>query len=262
MKMLRKSSKVDTAYLRKNKTNSTVITDSALKPISCKDFIDSQELLVVKINQNITIKRDGSNNKIRKKITSKIKKCYDNIIILWNPCNLTSYLKFNYYCSEIITYDQSYVIEKLSIIKDGEKFRYVKFNKIKYYLSQNTQPSFLFGTSVSIYPLEKYKSIVVRNVSVCGFEHFPAYTNCSIFSPFSINNKFIDLFDKVKDNNKDEIKKRIWENINSLVSKTLVETIITYSIQQNKPTEGGIYHTYADLIYDMVMAQKSYFKKL
>ncbi len=97
---------------------------------------------------------------------------------------------------------------------------------------------------------------------VSGFERFPDYSTCCIFSPFNSKNKAKDLFEAVKDMPDVEIKEYIKNNLHSYITTSMMEVLKYANINENI-TDEQIYEGYISLIYDFIkMKQRNSLEQL
>ena len=125
----------------------------------------------------------------------------------------------------------------------------------KNYLMKLEEGSFHNCSRNAIYGLKDYEKIVVKNSWISGFENFPDYCTCCIYSPFSKKEQIDQLLDKVKDMSEQDIKNHIQTNILDYVTSYMMKIVKQYNINSGV-TDEQIKNTYTSLIYDYVILKK------
>lgn len=96
----------------------------------------------------------------------------------------------------------------------------------------------------TIYGLKKYSQIVVHRNYVSGFEHFPAYSNCVIYSPFSDTTQVSELIDTIKNYDDNEtynyIRKKLSEYITPSLMRVLIHNNINSSVTEEQIIDGYV----------------------
>lgn len=220
--------------------------------ISIKQLLESKSLYLIS-----NFKTIGNNiaPDIRKEIETKYDKLSDKIV-LWGDSYLYDSLIFNYKCTNIFKYESDYQIYKIEKIQESQSIPTpVSCNDIDSYLSGELERFCSFGCSrKTIYGLSQYTQIIVHKKWISGFEVFPKYSTCCIYSPFSKIGQEKDLLEKVNGMNDLEIKNYINEHLSEYVSEYLIKLTMDFNIN-NFVTEEQIKTGYSSLIYDFIMAK-------
>lgn len=58
----------------------------------------------------------------------------------------------------------------------------------------------------TIYGLDEYPNISVRKYYISGFENFPQYSSCCIYSPFTNKSEIEDLLNNTRGKSETDIK--------------------------------------------------------
>ena len=107
----------------------------------------------------------------------------------------------------------------------------------------------------TIYGMKRYSNIVVHLNYISGFERFPDYSNCCIYSPFSKDGQVDNLFEELRDKEDSEIKEYLRKNFSQYITPYMIEVIKKYNIHENI-TEDQIIDEYILLMYDFVNVKK------
>ena len=216
--------------------------------VNAKDLLCAKELYVID-----GFKTNG-HNKILAEEKEKIEVDHSSLIadkiVVWGNSYLHSFLMFNYICTDVSIYDQGCHIYKLKRISEIKGVTMVESHDDNYLLALE-KSSFHECSRSSIYGLKKYPNIVVKLSYVSGFERFPNYSTCCIFSPFSAKAKAKDLYDVVKALPDDKIKEYIRNNLSSYITPSMMEVLISANINDNI-TEEQVRDEYLNLIFDFV----------
>lgn len=243
-----KLSRLNDLYLPKN------IVSCDDNEINVKQLIEGQTLLQVvggfRTNgYRIIIPED------QQKIQQQCKDIFNNKCVLWGDSYLHTVLLFNYHCSRIIKWDKDCsIIELQRNLQTDNKPCLVECEVPDYIL--NIEKSDLHRCSRStIYGLKKYSQIVVHRNYISGFEHFPAYSNCVIYSPFSDTTQVSELIDATKNYDDNEtrncIRKKLSEYITPSLMRVLIHNNINSSVTEEQITEG-----YVNFLFDFLKAKK------
>lgn len=225
------------------------------KGVSAKELLDAEELFFID-----GFKTNGY-NKILAEEKERIETKYESLIagkiIVWGNCYLHSALMFNYICSNVCKYDQDCHIYKLKKVSGLKDIKMVESHDDNYLLALERNSLHECSRS-SIYGLMKYSEIVVKLSYVSGFERFPDYSTCCIFSPFSTENNAKKLYDAVKNKQDIEIREYIKNEMPSYITTSMMELLRSANINKNI-TKEQIYEGYISLIYDYIkMKQKNH----
>lgn len=90
---------------------------------------------------------------------------------------------------------------------------------------------------------------------ISGFERFPAYSTCCIYSPFSKEGQVNKLIEELKGKDDSDIKEHIRKNINQYITPYMIEIIKKYNINESV-TEEQIVNEYILLIHDFLNVKK------
>ena len=200
--------------------------------------------------------RTNGNNIIAKEDKDKIEKNHEYLLqdklIVWGENYLHSALKFNFICTEVVTYESKCHIYKLNRI-NNIKIKAIK--SPKEYLLSLDKISFHECSRNTIYGLDEYSNIVVHLNYISGFERFPAYSTCCIYSPFSKEGQVNKLIEELKGKDDSDIKEHIRKNINQYITPYMIEIIKKYNIDESV-TEEQIVNEYILLIHDFLNVKK------
>ena len=216
--------------------------------ISAKQLFESQYLYLVrgfKTNgYNIILPEEQKNIKV------KNQDLLSNNIVVWGNDYLHNALIFNYTCVEIIKYGscQIYKLEKNISERDMQKM--VKYNDYTY-LSALEMNHMRKCSRATIYGLEKYKQIVVNLNYISGFEYFPDYSTCCIYTPFSNKKEIDELLDEVKGKDENEIRNYVSTHLTKFIPPYLIQIVETNNINKDI-SEAEIREGYISLICDFI----------
>ena len=158
-------------------------------------------------------------------------------------------------CTEIVLFEEDcriYKLEKLN--SDLGKPILVECNDKKY-LRALENSHYLDSSRGSIYGLKCYSRIVVKNKFISGFEHFPDYSTCCIYSPFSEKGQIEELMNKTKDLDNSSVFDIIRNNFSEYITPYLMQVIKRNNINE-KITEEDIREEYVSMISDFVRMKK------
>ena len=223
------------------------------KSVKADKLFNDQSLYLIKgfktNGNNIIITEDQS------LIEKKYEKLLSNKTLIWGGDYLHSMLMFNYICTEIVLYEEDcriYKLEKLN--SDLGKPIFVEC-KDKKYLQALENKHFLDSSRGSIYGLKCYSRIVVKNKYISGFEHFPDYSTCCIFSPFSEKGQIEELINITKDLDNSTVSDIIRNKLSEYITPYLMQVIKTNNINE-KITDEEIREEYVSMISDFVRMKK------
>lgn len=224
------------------------------KEISVKQLAESQSLLLVvggfRTNgYRIIVPED------QQKIQEQCKDILNNNCVIWGDSYLHTVLLFNYHCSKVLKWDKECsIIELQRNVQTDNKPCLVEC-EISDYILDIAKSDFHRCSRSTIYSLKKYSQIVVHSNYVSGFEQFPAYSNCVIYSPFSDTTQVSELIDATKNYDYNEtcnyIRKKMSEYITSSLMRVLIHNNINSSVTEEQIIDG-----YVALLSDFLIAKK------
>lgn len=227
--------------------------------INAKQFMESPSLLIVR-----GLKTNGSHVAIPDE-QNRLVRQYGNTllsgkIVLWGEDYFYSALLFNYHCNKIIKWDKECSIIELRKFNPSEnKFTpsIVDCEDKANYLLGLEKLDFYKCTRRTIYGLDKYKELIVKRNYITGFEYFPEFCNCYIYSPFSKKEQIDTLIaSTINIDDELEIRNLIRGRISEYISPSLMRILIKDNIDEHV-TEEQIKEGYVSLIYDFIMAKKA-----
>ena len=223
------------------------------KDIKASQFFEAQTLYRIS-----GFKTNGLNQIISEEqaaIENKYSKLLQNKILIWGNDYLNSMLRFNYTCTEIIKYEKDFKMYKLEKIEaEGNITSPIECKDNIPYLLSLENIHVHDCTRSSIYGIKKYSNIIVKNNFVSGFEFFPSYSTCSIYSPFSKKEQIDELMVITKDKNEIQIQNIIKDKISQYISPYMIKIIKDNNINIDV-TENDIKEGYVSLISDFVKAK-------
>lgn len=187
----------------------------------------------------------------RENIESKYSNELNDELVLWGDHYLHDALIFNFKCIEVIKYEKGCHIYKLKKRGNIKEMTTVKSPK-EYLLSLDGMGPHKCSRK-AIYGLEEYTSLAVKLNYISGFEDFPDYSTCCIYSPFSEKRQVEKLVNEVGD--KDAIQGYIRKNIADYIPSYMMEIIKKYNIN-NDVSEEQIIEGYISLINDFIEVKK------
>ena len=224
------------------------------KDIKASQFFEAQTLYRIS-----GFKTNGLNQIISEEqaaIENKYSKLLQNKILIWGNDYLNSMLRFNYTCTEIIKYEKDFKMYKLEKIEaEGNITSPIECKDNIPYLLSLENIHVHDCTRSSIYGIKKYSNIIVKNNFVSGFEFFPSYSTCSIYSPFSKKEQIDELMVITKDKNEIQIQNIIKDKISQYISPYMIKIIKDNNINIDV-TENDIKEGYVSLISDFVKAKR------
>lgn len=230
------------------------IISSNKKGIKANLLFSNKELYLVK-----GFKTNGNNIIIqeeKEKIEKQYKKLFTSNLVVWGSGYLRVPLMFNYTCKEIVKFEDGYMIYKLVrntshstspiLVECPEIFTYIKVLDIinHHECSRN-----------SIYGLKKYSKLVVKRNYITGFENFPDYCTCSIYSPFSNKEQIEDLMVSTMNQDDNQIRRIIEDKFSDYISPYMMKIIKDDNINKDV-TEDDIKKDYISMISDFVKAKR------
>ncbi len=257
MKSMYNDLKPDIFYLKDLKLPSTMISHCG-EEVSAEALMQAQELLWVN-----GFKYTGR-HKILENEKHKIEELYKddlaNAIVIWGDYYLSKALSFNYECTEIVKYDEICEIYKLikrekSIItrEIRQKYKSVKCLHDRYLI--RLRNSSFPAARETIYGLDKYSSLRVN--CYWGFERFPMYSSCGIYSPFKDTRQVQSLEKDIEGMEKEDIMDYIKSNFSKYVSPYMLQVVKDNNIDKNI-TKEQIKEGYISLINDFIEVNKKY----
>ena len=198
-------------------------------------------------------KTNESENNRQSKIKN-IENNYERIlsknIVIWDDDYLQNALLFNYICSEVLVYDNDCKIYKLEKIASNNSV-YKPIKSVNEYLNVLNNISPHKCSRTAIYGLEKYLNISVKKSRVSGFEYFPDYSSCCIYSPFTDKTEIYKLLNHLKNDSESDVKKYLHENISLYVPPHMIDIIKKYNINTDV-SDDAIKEDYIELMYDFI----------
>lgn len=216
--------------------------------ITAEKLLEATTLLLVN-----GFKTNGTNSIVQSEI-ERIEKQYNDVlsgyIIIWGGDYLYNSLMFNYICSEVLQYDNNCKIYKLQKITSSNfEHKSIRFNKN--YLNILDYMGVHKCSRKTIYGLDEYPNISVRKYYISGFENFPQYSSCCIYSPFTNKSEIEDLLNNTRGKSETDIKNYIREKLSSYITPYLMGVIKKYNVHANISDE-KIKEDYIKLIYDFI----------
>ena len=184
-----------------------------------------------------------------------------NKVVLWGDNYLGVALMFNYMCTEIVEYNNRCSVYKLDKFDrdDSKSFRpnLVTCAKETDYLLKLEQLCYYHGSRSAIFGLNQYSTIVVKRNYISGFEHFPEYSNCYIYSPFSKKGQVDDLLNSTINMKDDEIRNYVRSILTEFITPYMMHVVKRDNINNNV-TEDQIKEGYISLISDFITLKRNY----
>ena len=179
-----------------------------------------------------------------------------NKVLIWGGDYLHSMLMFNYICTEIVLFEEDCRIFKLEKkIFDIGKPILVEYDDNKYLLALEND-HFLDSSRGSIYGLKSYSRIAVKKNYISGFERFPDYSTCCIYSPFSEKGQVEELMNITKDLDNSTVSDIIRKKLSEYITPYLMQVIKTNNINETI-TEEEIREEYVSMISDFVRTKRT-----
>ncbi len=221
--------------------------------ICAAEFFNADEVYVIN-----GFKTNGENcilPEIQQEIEDNCKHDLYGKIVLWNDSYLYSALQSNFRCTMVLKYEQGCHIYKLNKIVKIDSIQLVENNSTNY-LSCLEKDSLHHCSRNTIYALKEYSTIAVKLDYVSGFERFPDYGNCCIFSPFKTKKQISSLLDAVKGYSDSDIQSYIRENLSQYITSSMIEFVKSSNINKDITSE-DISTTYSKLIYDFIKLKQT-----
>ena len=189
---------------------------------------------------------------------NQIEKQYEKILkdklVIWGMNYLHTALRFNFICTEVIVYSNKCQIYKLERNYNNRNDIKV-IDAVEEYLLSLERISIHECSRNTIYGLKQYSNIVVHLNYISGFEFFPDYSTCCIYSPFSKEGQVDKLLEELKDKEESEMKEYLRKNLSQYITPYMIEVIKKYNIHENI-TEDQIKDEYILLIFDFINVKK------
>lgn len=236
----------DKSYLKKCIIDEGVISFNKTN-VSGDKLLEATTLLLVK-----GFKTNGANvitNDAKHYIEENYNENLNDNIIIWGYNYFHNALMFSFICSEVIIFEKNCQIYKLERVNDISKPVLVK-SIDRYLLALESNNNFECSRKI-IYGLEKYNEIVVKPNRISGFESFPDYCTCCIYSPFSEKNQVEELLLNVEGKDDSYIREYVSNNIKTYISPYLFEIVKKYNIVDDV-TDEQIKEGYISLICDFI----------
>ena len=219
--------------------------------ITADRFFEAKTLLLVS-----GLSSNGANNIVQTEIDCIREKYNDKLagnIVVWNDSYLHNALMFNFICTEVVVFDKKCKIYKLEKISSNEC---KPIKSIKGYLVDLDNITFHRCSRKTIYGLKEYPNIVIKNPCLNGFEYYPEYSSCCIYSPFTNKDKASELMNITKDMPEQNIKDYVQENLLDYITPYMIGIIRTYNINANV-TDDDIKNDYIKLICDFIKLKRN-----
>lgn len=189
------------------------------------------------------------------RIEEKYSKTLADKIIIWGDNYLQNAFTFNYICSEVLLYNNDCEIYKLEKITSNSN-DYKPIKHVVEYLNILDNMGLHKCSRKVIYGLEEYPNISVKRCWISGFENFPPYSSCCIYSPFTNKEEIENLLNHVKDMPESDIKSYIRENLSSYITPYMMGIIKEYNISADI-SDNKIKEDYIKLIYDFITLKQN-----
>ena len=189
------------------------------------------------------------------RIEEKYSKTLADKIIIWGDNYLQNAFMFNYICSEVLLYNNDCKIYKLEKITSNSN-DYKPITAGVEYLNILDNMGLHKCSRKVIYGLEEYPNISVKRCWISGFENFPPYSSCCIYSPFTNKREIENLLNHVKDMPESDIKSYIRENLSSYITPYMISIIKEYNIHADI-SDNKIKEDYIKLIYDFIKLKQN-----
>ena len=243
-------------YLSKIKLPSDIASCNK-SPITADKLFEAETLFLVKGFKTVDINSLISLSD-KERIENENEKILNDQIVIWGDNYLYNALMFNYICVKNIRYElgcKIYELKKRDINPITPQLIDYDVN----YLLKLEEGSFHNCSRNAIYGLKKYEDITVKMNWISGFENFPNYGTCCIYSPFSKKEQIDQLLDSVKDMSEQDIKNYIQTHISEYITSYMMKMVKLYNIHTDI-TDEQIKTAYISLIYDYVMLKTQYQK--
>ena len=224
------------------------IATSDKKEITAKKLFEATTLILIEKFKTYEV-----GNFTQSEITSievEYKEILSDNIVIWRNDYLQNALLFNYICSEVIVYNNDYKIYKLEKIASNNSV-YKPIKSVNEYLNVLNNISPHKCSRTAIYGLEKYLNILVKKSMISGFEYFPDYSSCCIYSPFTDKTEIYKLLNHLKNDSESDVKKYLHENISLYVPPHMIDIIKKYNINTDV-SDDAIKEDYIELMYDFI----------
>lgn len=178
-------------------------------------------------------------------------------LVIWGANYLHTALRFNFICTEVIKYSSKCQIYKLEREYNRNDIKVIDAEEE--YLLSLEKISIHECSRDTIYGLKQYSNIVVHLNYISGFERFPDYSTCCIYSPFSKKGQVDILLEELKDKEESEMKEYLRKNLSQYITPYMIEVIKKCNIHENI-TEEQIIDAYILLMFDFVNVKKKSIK--
>ena len=133
-----------------------------------------------------------------------------------------------------------------NILVECDDVRYIqKLEKIHYHECSRA----------SIYGIKQHSRIAIKNNYISGFEHFPNYSTCCIYSPFSKKEQIEELMNNTKDMDDNKITDIIKKKLPEYITPYMIQIIKNDNVNEGI-TEEEIKEEYISMIYEFVKIKK------
>lgn len=188
-------------------------------------------------------------------LEKKYRKELSNKILIWGGDYLHGMLIYNYICTGIVLYEedcQIYKLEKLNI--DANKNILVECDDVRY-IQKLEKIHYHECSRASIYGIKQHSRIAIKNNYISGFEHFPNYSTCCIYSPFSKKEQIEELMNNTKDMDDNKITDIIKKKLPEYITPYMIQIIKNDNVNEGI-TEEEIKEEYISMIYEFVKIKK------
>lgn len=191
---------------------------------------------------------------VRQNIENEYHNEFKDKLVIWGDDYFRSAFIYNFKCVEVLKYGNGCHIYKLEKINNHEKITKVKCSS-DYLLSLDSFVGHMCSRR-AIYGLEGYDSLIVKLNYISGFESFPDYSTCCIYSPFSEKKQIYKLMKDINDKDEYGIRSYLYKHINDYISPYMMRIIKEYNIDDSVKEE-QIIEGYISLISNFIKAKKS-----
>lgn len=206
--------------------------------------------------------RTNDYNVISEEDKNQIEEQCENILkdklVIWGRNYLHTALMFNFICTKVIKYSSKYQIYKLERKHNINDIKVIDATE-EYLLALERIPIHKCSRN-TIYGLKQYSNIVVHLNYISGFERFPDFSTCCIYSPFSNKDQVDKLLEELKDKDDSETKEYLCKNISQYITPYMITIIKKYNLNENI-TENQIIDEYISLMFNFIKYKKKNAKK-
>jgi len=224
------------------------------KNIKADKFFSNQPVYLIS-----GFKTNGHNlilPEVQSELEKKYKKELSNKILIWGDEYLHSMLIYNYICTEIKLYEEDckiYKLEKMDF--DANKNILVECDDIRY-IQKLEEIHYHECSRASIYGVKQYSRVAVKKNYISGFEHFPNYSTCCIYSPFSRKEQIDELMNNTKDMDNNDITDFIKNKLPEYITPYMIEIVKKDNINVGI-TENEIKEEYISMLSEFVKIKRA-----